>query len=105
MTISQIGEKLKQIVIYAFGVLEAFLVLRLIMDLFGASKTAIFYLWIKGLTAVFYAPFEGLLPIARLPFSKSCTIDFSLLFAIGIYALSAFFALLLVDVIKGKKIG
>lgn len=105
MPIYQIAEKIKQFTIYAFAILEAFLGLRLLMDFFGATKTAIFYIWVEGGTRAFYTPFADLFQIIRLPFFKNSTLDISLIFGMLIYGIASFFALLLVDILKGKKIG
>jgi len=105
MTIYQIAEKIKQFTIYAFAILEAFLGLRLLMDFFGASKTAIFYVWIESATRAFYTPFSNLFQLIYLPFFKNSSLDLSLVFGMAIYGITAFFSVLLIDILKGKKIG
>jgi len=105
MTIYQNAEKIKQFTIYAFAILEAFLGLRLLMDFFGASKTAIFYVWIESATRAFYTPFLNLFQLIYLPFFKNSSLDLSLVFGMAIYGITAFFSVLLIDILKGKKIG
>ena len=75
-----------QIVYFAFGVLEALLIIRLIMKLLGANPDAGFSQLIYGITFPFVGLFQGVFPNAG---GNSGVLELSTLLAIIVYALVA----------------
>lgn len=75
-----------QIVYFAFGVLEAFLIIRLIMKLLGANPDAGFSQLIYGVTYPFVALFQGVFPNAG---GRGGVLELSTLLALIVYALVA----------------
>jgi uncharacterized protein YggT (Ycf19 family) len=69
-------------------VVETFLILRLLLKLFGASISAPFVQWIYETTDPLLWPFHGIFPSPSL--ARGFLIEFSTLFAIIIYLLVAY---------------
>lgn len=52
--------RIARVLDYLFGLLYALLVVRFMLELFGARSGAGFFQMIRAVTDVFYAPFRGL---------------------------------------------
>lgn len=70
------------------GIAEAFLVLRFMLKLFGASSSAAFVAWVYETSAPLLAPFAGMFPTPVL--EGRFILEFSTLFAILAYAVLGF---------------
>lgn len=57
--------KVNQVIWFIFGVLTAFLLLRIVLSLMGANEANSFASFIYGITAPFVAPFRGLLQVGE----------------------------------------
>ena len=69
-----------------FGIIDAFLLIRLVLKLLGANPHAGFASFTYGVTDFFLAPFHGLLPTIV---NGQTVLELSLIFAILIYSLLA----------------
>jgi|GEM_PF-250418 len=76
--------RITQIVWYIVGLMEVFLLLRLIMKLLGANPMAGFSKFIYGVTGVFGAPFYSVFKSAQ---AEGVVFEGSTLLAMGVYAL------------------
>lgn len=76
--------RMSQIVWYIVGLMEVFLLLRLIMKLLGANPMAGFSKFIYGVTGVFGAPFYAVFKPAA---AEGVVFEGSTLLAMGVYAL------------------
>ena len=75
-----------RVIDYLFGVLYALLVVRFVLELFGARSGAGFVQLIRQLTQPFYAPFQGIFPTTTLGTGIGTGhIVWPLLVAIGAY--------------------
>jgi uncharacterized protein YggT (Ycf19 family) len=88
------------------GVVETILSLRLILKLFGANPQAPFVTWVYETSAPLLQPFANIFPSPQI--EGLFILEFSTLFALGIYAFIGYFAVELVaaldrPLIKGKK--
>jgi hypothetical protein len=54
--------RVARVVDYLFGLLYALLLVRLVLEFFGARRGAGFVRFIDDLTNVFYGPFKGIFP-------------------------------------------
>ena len=52
--------RIARVIDYLFGILYTLLLVRLVLELFGARQTAGFFTFIRSVTDPFYAPFRGL---------------------------------------------
>jgi uncharacterized protein YggT (Ycf19 family) len=76
--------RITQGVDYLFYVLYGLLAIRFVLSLLGASETAGFVQFVRGLTAPFYGPFSG---IVSRPAINGGVIDFPLIIAVLAYGL------------------
>lgn len=76
--------RITQIVWYIVGLMEVFLLLRLIMKLLGANPMAGFSKFIYGVTGVFGAPFYSVFKSAQ---AEGVVFEGSTLLAMAVYAL------------------
>lgn len=67
---------------------EMFLVLRLVLKLFGASSAAPFVRWVYDTTDPLLWPFRGIFPSPTL--ARGLVIDFSTIFAIIVYIFAGY---------------
>jgi hypothetical protein len=82
-----------------FSLVEAFLALRFILELFGANAANGFVSWIYEMSGVLLDPFRGVFPTTV--FKNTFVLDFSSLFAIVMYSILAILILALLDVVTG----
>lgn len=83
-------QTIEYLVYYAFGVLEAFLVFRLVLKLAGASVGSGFVRFVYGLTGLFIIPFEGIFRRGFAPGAETTSVlEPSTPVAIIVYALIA----------------
>jgi hypothetical protein len=71
------------------GVVETLLSLRLILKLFGANPQAAFVTWVYETSAPLLKPFENMFPSPRI--EGLFILEFNTLFALGVYAIIAYF--------------
>jgi len=69
-----------------FGIIEFFIVLRIVLELLGASSSSTFVAWVYGVTDGLIAPFAGAFPNWNL---GGFVVDISAIFAIVGYAIIA----------------
>ena len=80
------GTLLARLVSFVFGVIEAFIAVRFVLELFQANKGAGFVQFIYGVSEYFMPPFNA---IFRSQHIGGSTIEVSALVAIVVYALIA----------------
>src|SRR5215470_10482891 len=90
-----------QIVYFAFGVLEALLIIRLVMKLLGANPDAGFSQLIYGVTFPFVALFQGVFPN---PGGSSGVLELSTLLALIVYTLVAWGIVRLIYLLAERRI-
>lgn len=78
--------KVNQVIWFLFGVLIAFLVLRVLLALIGANEANGFANFVYSITSFFVAPFRGLLQVGEFQAGVS-RFEFETIIAIVIYAL------------------
>jgi YggT family protein len=78
--------RLQQAIYLVFGIIEALIAIRFVLELLAANPNAGFAQFIYGITAVFMAPFVGLFGVPQFGAS---VIEWSALVAIVVYALLA----------------
>ena len=76
----------QQAIYLVFGIIEALIAIRFVLEALGANPNAGFAQFIYGITAFFMAPFVGLFGMPRLGTS---VVEWSALVAIVVYALLA----------------
>ena len=59
-------ERVARVIDYAFGLLYSLLMIRLLLEFFGARSSAGFVKIIDDLTDIFYAPFKGIFPTSTV---------------------------------------
>jgi uncharacterized protein YggT (Ycf19 family) len=82
-----------------FSLVEAFLALRFILELFGANGANGFVSWVYEMSGVLLDPFRGVFPTTV--FKNTFVFDFSTLFAIVMYAILAILIFALLDLVTG----
>ncbi|MEK9180785.1 MAG: YggT family protein [Patescibacteria group bacterium] len=87
----KIPKMLAKIIHLILWLLESFLVMRLVLRLFGANAEAVFVKFIYQVSDAILTPFQNTFPVQE--FNSKYVLDFSALFAIIIYALVAYFLL------------
>lgn len=92
-------ERVKDIVWFIFGLIEVLLILRIIFLLLGARANG-FAAFLYTLTAPFVAPFRGIFPA---PAAAGAYFDSAAVLALIIYALLAWGATTLVEVIMDRR--
>jgi uncharacterized protein YggT (Ycf19 family) len=95
------GQFAKQLVVFIFILLEAFLVTRVLLKLFTANPAAQFVSWVYDLTYPFVNPFIGMFPnqINGIDYE----IEFSTIFAMIIYALVGYAIIYFVSLLEKPK--
>ncbi len=92
------------VIYFLFGVLEIFLIFRLIFKIAGASQASYFIRMIYGVAGIFIIPFDG---IFRKGFTQgietTAIFEPSTLVAILVYAVLAWIIVSLVRVLSGEK--
>src|SRR5438105_2755174 len=89
------AEFINKLVYWVIMVLEVFLGLRFILQLFSANPDSPFVRWVYENTQPLLVPFTNVFPSARL--GRGYTVEFVTLFAIIIYALLGYLIMALVD--------
>lgn len=84
----------ERIIYFILGIVETFLVIRLILKLLAANPDAGFSRLIYGVTNPLVAPFQGVFPDAG---ARDGTLELAALLAIIVYALLAWFIVKLVE--------
>lgn len=84
----------ERIIYFILGIVETFLVIRLILKLLAANPDAGFSRLIYGVTNPLVGPFQGVFPDAS---ARSGTLDLAALLAIVVYALLAWGIVKLVE--------
>jgi len=75
---------LKKLANFFFGVIEALLIARFVLKLFGAEASSNIVQWIYEITSVFIRPFMFIFPTPSV--NGEYVIEFTTLFAIFAYA-------------------
>ena len=76
-------------------VVEAFLTVRVVLMLFGASHTNSFVMWVYNMTAVLLQPFRGIFPSHVV--ANRYVVDFTALFAMLMYLIAGLLLAAVVD--------
>ncbi len=90
---------ISRIVGYIFGVIDAFVLMRFALKLFGANASAGFVEFVYGVSDVFMAPFEAIFPT---PTVGGATVEWSALLAAAVYALIGWGVIALVHAVTPR---
>jgi hypothetical protein len=82
------------------GVIETAFVVRVILQLFGASPSSPFVSWLYSLTDGLAAPFAGAFPV--WPLGGNSVIDLTIILAMICYALLGWLLVLLISFVFGS---
>jgi hypothetical protein len=82
------------------GVIETAFAVRVVLQLFGASPTSPFVLWLYGITDRLAAPFAGAFPV--WPLGGDSVIDLTIILAMVCYALLGWLIVLLISFVFGS---
>lgn len=95
---------IEYLVDFLFGVLETFLVFRLVLKFVGANPGSGFVRFIYGTTARFVAPFEGIFRSWFTPGVETTSVlEPSTIVAIIVYAVVAWGAVRLIWILSGGR--
>jgi uncharacterized protein YggT (Ycf19 family) len=95
------ARRVTEAIYLVFGIVDAFLLIRLALKLLAANPQAGFASFIYGVTDFFLAPFHGLLPTVV---SGKSVLELSLLIAILIYSLVAIGLARIVDITMARNV-
>lgn len=84
-----------RVVDVVFSIVSIFLMLRLVLKLFGANASVGFVSWVYEMTAVLLEPFRGVFPTTT--YENQYVLEFSTLFALLAYGLAYFLIVALLN--------
>ncbi len=87
-----------RIVDVLFSIVSVFLMLRLVLKLFGANDNVGFVSWVYEMTAVLLQPFRGVFPTTT--YENQYVLEFSTLFALLAYGLAYFLVVALLNALS-----
>lgn len=91
---------ISRVVSYAFGVIEVFIALRVVLLLFGANQAAGFVAFVYGVSAPFMAPFNAVFQTST---AAGATFEWSALVALAVYALIAWGIVTLIRTVSPRE--
>lgn len=78
---------------FVFGVIELLILVRFVLELFGANTQSMFVQWVQQLSGIFMAPFNAIFGTQTV---NGATFEWSALVAIAVYALIAWLIVALI---------
>lgn len=97
-------QTIEYLIYFAFGVLEVFLVFRLIFKLTGASMGSTFVSLVYGITGIFTLPFIGIFhQVVSTGLETSAILEPASIISIIVYAVLAIGIVKFVRILSGKK--
>ncbi len=84
-----------RVVDVVFSIVSIFLMLRLVLKLFGANESVGFVSWVYEMTAVLLEPFRGIFPTTT--YENQYVLEFSTLFALLAYGIAYFLIVALLN--------
>lgn len=96
--------KMRKIVYFLFGILEAFLAFRLVFKLLGANPGSAFVSLIYDVSQVFLVPFSGIFRTAvNQGIEAESVLEPTTIIALIVYALIAYGIVRLIEIFRAPK--
>ncbi|WP_291637231.1 YggT family protein [Clostridium sp.] len=96
--------KLRKIVYYILGIIEAFFAFRLVFKLLGANAGSTFVSLIYNISGVFMAPFSGIFRTAVTKgIETKSVLEPATIIAMIVYALAAYGIVRLIEISQKRK--